>query len=345
MRELLIRTVRPFSAVGHGTRVLLERTPADLIGVGGFAALAAVLLAALDVASPVVRGAIGFPLLFFAPGYAVVSALFPRRTVPRDLRASDSSGETRTVTDVERIALSFGLSVAVVPLVGLVTAFLFGTVTGPSAVGAIATATVVGVALATVRRGRVPPEERYRFDARRKLGTAARAIFDARSTLHLAVNLLLVSTLILALTTVGYAFVAPQDGEEYTNVQLLSENDAGEYVAGDYPETVESGEPLSLAVGVENREDRTMEYTLVLQEQWISDGDVIERTELQRTGYAMNDGESVTDEVSVTPAAESGTVRIAALLYADDVPETPTLENADERAYVWTEIVDEVGGE
>ena len=52
-----------------------------------------------------VRVVFGLPFVLFLPGYALISALFPGK--------EDLDG-------VERIALSFGLSIAVVPLIGLV---------------------------------------------------------------------------------------------------------------------------------------------------------------------------------------------------------------------------------
>jgi len=53
---------------------------------------------------------IGLGLLFvlFFPGYALLSALFPKRD---------------NLDGIERVALSFGLSIAIVPLIGLILNF------------------------------------------------------------------------------------------------------------------------------------------------------------------------------------------------------------------------------
>ena len=55
--------------------------------------------------SNVLRIILGIPFLLFFPGYALMAALFPKR---------------EGMYGVERIALSFGLSIAVVPLIGLI---------------------------------------------------------------------------------------------------------------------------------------------------------------------------------------------------------------------------------
>ena len=47
----------------------------------------------------------GLCLVLFFPGYTILSALFPRK--------NDLGG-------IERVALSFGLSIAIVPLIGLI---------------------------------------------------------------------------------------------------------------------------------------------------------------------------------------------------------------------------------
>jgi len=62
-----------------------------------------VLIPPLNEISPI-RIILGLPLVLFLPGYALIATLFPRKD---DLDA------------IERIALSFGLSIAISPLLGL----------------------------------------------------------------------------------------------------------------------------------------------------------------------------------------------------------------------------------
>ena len=55
--------------------------------------------------SNVLRIIVGLPFLLFFPGYAMLMALFPNR---------------ESIGGVERVALSFGMSIAIVPLIGLI---------------------------------------------------------------------------------------------------------------------------------------------------------------------------------------------------------------------------------
>ena len=67
------------------------------------------ILAILFFPSNVLRIILGIPFLLFFPGYALHTALFPGRG---------------RLDVAERVALSFGLSIAVVPLIGLVLNYL-----------------------------------------------------------------------------------------------------------------------------------------------------------------------------------------------------------------------------
>ena len=74
----------------------------DLIWILILTALLAVVILLLPDSA--LRVILGLPFLLFFPGYTLIAALFPKK--------SDLDG-------IERVALSFGLSIAVVPLLGL----------------------------------------------------------------------------------------------------------------------------------------------------------------------------------------------------------------------------------
>ena len=59
-----------------------------------------------------IRNVLGIIFVLFLPGFAFIKALFPT-TVP--LKTTSES-----LDDIERVALSFGMSLALVPIVGLI---------------------------------------------------------------------------------------------------------------------------------------------------------------------------------------------------------------------------------
>lgn len=69
--------------------------------------LLVIVLVAIIILFPsnVLRIILGLPFLLFFPGYTLVAALFTRK---------------EGMGSIERVVLSFGLSIAVVPLVGLI---------------------------------------------------------------------------------------------------------------------------------------------------------------------------------------------------------------------------------
>ena len=93
-----------------------------------------------------VRVVLGLLLVLFLPGYSLIAALFPRR--------DDLDG-------IERIALSFGLSIAVVPLLGLGLNYTpYGIRLVPVLLG-LSLFTVLLAVVAGVRRAWMPEAERF----------------------------------------------------------------------------------------------------------------------------------------------------------------------------------------
>ncbi|WP_265107823.1 DUF1616 domain-containing protein [Halosolutus halophilus] len=344
MKDVLFK---PFAVIQRRSRSLLAGAPVDLLLTGVFVFVATVLLAVVDVSSQLVRAAIGFPLLFLVPGYVTVSMLFPRETPARGTVADTSLlvTQTRAISDIERAALSFGLSFALLPLLGLVIAATPWGFTQPVVVGTVSCFALIGASIATARRLLIARAYRYEVQFGRRLEALHAAIFDTKSTIHTAVNVALVLSMLLALTSVGYALMAPQQGEQYTSLQLLTENESGELVASGYPEEIQPGESIPLVIGVENQEQEDMNYTVVVQEQRIEDGEVVERTELRRIDYIVNDGGTAYGERDITPTTADGPVRISILLYQNEVPDSPTQENAYRYTHIWTEVTDSAGAD
>jgi len=83
---------------------LTERIPIDLALVITLTLACILFVLAPRLNETPVQVVLGLLLVLFLPGYSLIAALFPRR--------DDLDG-------IEQIALSFGLSIAIVPLIGL----------------------------------------------------------------------------------------------------------------------------------------------------------------------------------------------------------------------------------
>lgn len=93
-----------------------------------------------------VRTVLGILLVLFLPGYSLIAALFPRR------------GD---LDSVERVALSFGLSIAVTPLIGLVLNYTpWGIRLDPILVG-LAGFTLIMCLISHLRRRSLSDDEKF----------------------------------------------------------------------------------------------------------------------------------------------------------------------------------------
>ncbi|MDD4498015.1 MAG: DUF1616 domain-containing protein, partial [Methanosarcinaceae archaeon] len=76
-----------------------RKIPSDLLGVVCLVLLTNLFILVPGLNETFIRTALGLPLVLFLPGYALIAALF----------AAENN-----LDGIERIALSFGLSIAVV---------------------------------------------------------------------------------------------------------------------------------------------------------------------------------------------------------------------------------------
>jgi uncharacterized membrane protein len=96
-----------------------------------------------------VRIILGLPLALFLPGYALIATLFPRK--------DDLDG-------IERVALSFGLSIAITPLLGLALNYTpFGIRLTPILI-VLSVFTIALAIGAYVRRSRIREGDRFVVD-------------------------------------------------------------------------------------------------------------------------------------------------------------------------------------
>lgn len=318
----------------------------DLLLVVGFVAVAVGLLFRPGVYRTPVAAALGIPLLFFVPGYALVSFLFPA-TTPDDAAADRTlAGMTRHghgLGGVERIALGFGVSVAFLPVLGVAIAaspWSIGPATVLLSVSGFAVACAIG---AMIRRLRRPADRRFSLPLR--AWTASARGLGGQSFGDAVLNLGLAAAVVVALAAVGFAVAAPGPDQSYTDVYLLSQNETGEMVAQDYPDEFTRGESRPIVVGLDNNEGERTSYTVVVELQRVQQGpdggaNVVEERQLARFTPTVEDGDSWQTRHDVTPSMTGEELRLTYLVYRGEPPEDPTTENAYEHVHVWVNVTE-----
>lgn len=344
----------------------VRRLPFDLAFV--FAFVGAVNL---SVFLPIVRETplrvvFGLPFVLFIPGYAFIAALFPERGErPEDDPTTDDARSSISTTEggidgIERVALSFGLSIAIVPLLGLVLNFTpFGIRLVPIMV-AVSLFTVVATAVAASRRRTLPPEERFRVPYRQWIESASNELFEPASRMDAALNVLLVLSILLATASVAYAVAVPKQGEAFTETYLLTESDDGDLVADNYPTNFTVGEPQSLIVGISNHEHERTNYTVVVELQNVTrltngsaqvnqtEANATQATntsirvdravELDRFQISLAHNETWHHEHAVTPPFAGEDLRLTYLVYRGDPPAEPSTESAYRWLALWVDV-------
>lgn len=222
----------------------MTRRDLDLIlSVAGALALIVIIPIPFAQAARVV---LGLPFVLFLPGYTLVATLFPRKD---DLDI------------IERIALSLGLSIAVVPLIGLALNYSpWGIRLGP--ILAFVTLFIVLAAVAAyVRRRMLPADEAY--------GVTIDIELPQWSQVRLA-DRLLGAGMVLALVALAVTafFVATSRGssESFTEFYVLGPGGKAE----GYPSEAKAGENATVILGVVNHEGEDTAYLGSGKDRWRS---------------------------------------------------------------------------
>jgi len=258
----------------------------DLVLIAVFSA---VMVPLVEFSSGAVRIALGLVFVLFSPGYSLIAALFPRQS---------------SLSGIERVALSFGLSIAVVPLIGLALNYTpWGIRLYPILISLLAFIMAM-VAVAWYRRRRLIPEERFQFELRPKLYSIGRS-WAGQGRWDRILTVLLVLAILGAMGTLGYVIAKPKVGERFTQFYIL-----GPYgKAEGYPREILLGENASVTLGIVNNEHEPMTYRV----QIVIDGQ--KAGELDPITLAHE--EEWEEAVSVRPSRAGPDQKVEFWLYKD----------------------------
>lgn len=192
---------------------------------------------------PTLRLILGLPFLLFIPGYVLVFALFPARKTDRG------------IDTLERIVLSFGLSIAVVPLIGLLLNYTpWGIRLEPILLSMVFF--IVGIGLFGVYRWKkTDPEERFIIPHHE-------ALPKHENRVDRALTVILVIAILVVLVSLVYVIALPRTGEKFTEFYLLGPTGKAE----GYPRNLTTQDNATVILGVANHEGRPVNYTI---EVWL----------------------------------------------------------------------------
>ena len=251
------------------------------------------------------RIVIGLPVVLFFPGFTLLAALFPRK---------------ESLNDIERVALSFGLSIAVVPLIGLALNYtpwgirlypiliaLFIFIFGMSVIG-------------WYRNRKLTEEERIALHIFIRFPSLSH-LWSEQSLRDKIITIMLTACIIVAAGALVYVARQPRNVEKFTEFYIL--NDAGE--VEDYPGTIVAGQSAKLILGVINHENEATTYRIEIT----LGGKSMQQIE----PFVLNAELKQEQEITVIPFEKGDRQELVFLLYKGD--------SADvyESLHLWLDVV------
>jgi uncharacterized membrane protein len=264
-------------------------------------AILLVLLATFSI-SDVLRIIFGLPFVLFFPGYALILALFP---------SNDSIGI------VERIALSFGLSIAVVPLIGLILNYTPWGIVLESVLYSITFFILAMSGIAFISRKKLNSQSRFNIEFRLKLPVLGVSVWDK------ILSIVLIIAILGAVGTLVYVIATPKVGERFTEFYVLGE--AGK--AADYPQNLNAGDEFKVTVGIINHEQETTSYRV---EVHISGEKVYEQGPV-----SLENGEIWEQGVNFVLTMPGESQKVEFLLFKNEA-----IEPSQESLHLWIDVTD-----
>ena len=186
-----------------------------------------------------VRIIIGLPFILFIPGYLLIFLIFPNNKL------------TGGLVVFERIAFSFGLSMAIVPLIGI---SLYYSPFGLHLESVLLTLScfilLIGL-LAFYRWYKTPPDKRFIITF-----TYSSVKLKTKSDRLLSI----IIALVIIITIITFIFIASSPRRQETSTEFYLLGSTGKTT--DYPKNLSRGERANVTIGLINHEQKTMNYTI-----------------------------------------------------------------------------------
>ena len=206
----------------------------------------------------VARIILGIPLLLFLPGYAFVSLLWPEKSVNKKVKDSeiegkDGSGFDRAIENLERIALSFGLSIVILIILGLVLGYSRNLTFLPIT-GSLFVVIIVFGSIAWYRRIQVPKEERFNLSLLKERTKISNewTLVDKGITASILVAIVFTASVFM------YIVTTPIEGERFSEFYCVDEN----YTVENLPKDILINESKTIMIGVSNHEYSIVNYKI-----------------------------------------------------------------------------------
>jgi uncharacterized membrane protein len=255
---------------------------------------------------------LGIPFVLFCPGYVFMIALFPRKT---------------SIEGIYLLALSFGVSIAIIPLVTLVLNYTPWGIRTESIIYSLFAFLVIMSITAWFRSRRLPTTDQRDFSFTLGLPKSGQSIQNRWLSITLAIVVLFL------LGTIGYVIAVPKTAEKYTEFYMLGINAQ----ASDYPTnfSLQNGRVVSVKYGgdlspgvveqsgqltlvIVNHEGQDAIYDIAMQIDGIQASIPFQGTTVNDIGpITLKPEEKWQQEIGIVPQHIGDNQKVKILLYKD----------------------------
>lgn len=283
---------------------ILHNKSLDIFLVFIWTALTVVFILTPYLAVTALRTALGIPMVLFIPGYVLTVTLFPKND---DLEAT------------ERIAMSLGLSIAIVPLVGLLLNFTFGINLIPL-LSALCLYTIALLLIAAYRRGILPEEERFFVPFHELQKILNLELYYNKNRKDKILSVILILSIISAALIIFFVMTTPKVGERFSEFYILDQFGK----ADNYITDLKNNSPQEILAGVINHEYSSINYSLQVS---------LENDVLSDTRLGLDHGETWEQNITFIPAREGNNMKLKFLLFKENNLSIPYRE-----LYLWVNV-------
>jgi len=267
----------------------IKKFPQDLLIINIWTALTLIFVLIPYLEDSFIRTILGIPLVLFIPGYVLIAALFPKKN---ELESS------------ARFALSFGLSIAVVPLLGLLLNFTFGIKLVPILLSLVVFIAVLSL-IAASRRKNLNEKEQFSIQFDRFYESIARERKTPKSRNDKILTGILIVSIIFAAFMIYFVIVTPKIGERFTEFYILD----AEGKANNYSSELKNNISSMIRVGVKNHEYDTINYTIQV---------LLGKKELKTVRFKLNHNKTWEKNLTFVPKEKGKDKKLEFYLFKDN---------------------------
>lgn len=277
-----------------------RQLPMDLLLVACLVLIIDIFVLLPEFSDSFLRTWLGIFLVLFLPGYAFAGALFPAK---------------KDLDGIERIAISFGLNIAIVPLLGLGLNYSTWGIREVPLLTEFSIFILLMCVIAYYRRSLLPEAEAFNVSFRGYYQSIKVEVFEKHeSKTDKIITFILIFSVLASIGSLAYIVGNPKEGEHFTEFYILGKN----RTAGDYPTEFVKGENGTVTVGIINHEHKPMDYTMELRLANRS----LPLSESQKQ-ISLEDNMSWEKPVTFTPPVEGKNMKLEFLLFNENNKTVP----------------------